>query len=414
MTDEYESLEIADVVRGHIKTWFTDVQDRAAGGEPYVLCYPNAPHELFEAMDIPYVVDAWYSGLAAAKRLGAHYSKVLEEHGYHAGLLRYMAMPFASLLDDDPERAPWGGLPMPGLVVTSSASDHGSAFAAHFDVPHFAFTVPAESDPTLRWWDHSRFDWETSTGSERIDFVVDEYRELITELERIWDRKFDIARLRAVMDRVNTQLTHLRAVRDLMAGAPKLPARLGEVTTITMGVQWHRGTEWALESAAAFRRQVEERVAAERWVCPDERHRLMWLGTGFWQDQRFLDRFERDYGTVFVRSNYLSLAADGYAREGGGDPLRALASRYATHGADSMHQPGPGSAWALNEAQLHRVGGAVLVGQWWGGSRLIARDLEAAGIPVMTLEADSLGTGAMDTERLSSAVGEFIETRVAR
>lgn len=410
----YRPLAVASEVRAHTKEWFAQLRERAFGGEGYVLCYPNAPHEIFEALEIPFVVDAWYSGLAGAKQLGGRYSRTLESHGYHAGLLRYMAMPFAAFLEDDPATAPWGGLPLPRLVVSGSASDHGSALATRFDVPHVVYHTPAERRPHNRWWEYARYEWEGLVGSDRIDYVVDQYRELIAQLERIWGRRLDMDRLRAVMARVNEQEEHLRRIRDMMASAPKLPVRLGEVTTITMGIQWHRGSEWAVRAAESFAAEVQQRVDDEAWVCPDEKYRLMWLGTGLWQNQGFLDEFERDHGAVFVRSNYLSLAADGYAREGLADPLRPLASRYATHGADSMHQPGPGSAWALEEARLHRVDGALLVGQWWAGSRLIARDLEDAGIPVATLEADSLGTGTMDTEALKSAVAEFINVRIAQ
>lgn len=409
----YRPLPVSAEVRAHTKSWFTDLRDRAFAGEGYVLCYPNSPHEILEAMDIPFVVDAWYSGLAGAKQLGGRYSQTLEDRGYHRGLLRYMAMPLAAFLEADADTAPWGGLPLPRLVMSSGVSDHGSALAAEFDIPHVGYHTPAERRPHNRWWEYSTYEWEGLIGSDRIDYVVDQYRGLIAQLETLWDRRFSVDRLRTVMAHVNDQESHLRRVRDMMASAPKLPIRLGEATTVTMGIQWHRGSEWAVGAARSFAEQVQQRVDDQDWVCPGERHRLMWLGTGLWQNQSFLDQFERDHGAVFVRSNYLSLAADGYAREGLSDPLRALASRYATHGADSMHQPGPGSAWALHEARIHRVGGALLVGQWWGGSRLIARDLEDAGIPVMTLDTDSLGTGGKDMTTLTEAVAEFIQERVA-
>jgi len=412
-TPDYRPFAVGDVVRANTKAWFARLQERADAGEPYVLGYPNAPHELFEALDIPFMVDAWYSGLVAAKQQSGHYSRVLEDHGYHSGLSRYMAMPFGVLLDDDRSTAPWGGLPAPALVVTGSGEGNGPALAAHYGVRHVALHTPAMRRPTDLWWDYGRYEWEAMAGSERIDLVVAQYHELIAVLEAMSGRRMDYDRLGEIMARVNEQENHFLAVRDMVASAEKLPVRLGEATTITMGIQWHRGVQWAVDAAKQFRDEVALRIENREFVCPGEKHRLMWLGTGLWQNQRFLDRFEREYDTVFVRSNYLSLAADGYVREGLHDPLRALASRYAAFGAEYMHQPGPGSAWHLHEARTHRAGGAVLVGQWWGGSRLIARDLEAAGIPVTTLDADSLGAGGMDMDRLAAEIGRFIQTEVA-
>src|SRR5690606_4849328 len=130
-----------------------------------------------------------------------------------------------------------------------------------------------------------------------------QYRELIAVLERLSGRRMDYDRLGEIMARVNEQERYLRDTRNMIAAAEKFPVRLGEATTITMGIQWHRGVQWALDAARSFRDEVAERIAQREFVCPDEKYRLMWLGTGLWQNQRFLDRFERDYGAVFVRSN---------------------------------------------------------------------------------------------------------------
>ena len=57
----------------------------------------------------------------------------------------------------------------------------------------------------------------------------------------------------------------------------------------TMGIPWHRGTEWALNQERAFRDEVKQRAERQLWTCPD-----------------------------------------GYLRYGTQDPLRCLASRYTT------------------------------------------------------------------------------------
>ena len=68
--------------------------------------------------------------------------------------------------------------------------------------------------------------------------------------------------------------------------------------------------------------------------------------------------FEDSHGAVFVRSNYLSIASDGYLRYGTSDPIRALASRYTVL-AKQMWIPPLGGAWAVHEAREHRVNGAL-------------------------------------------------------
>ena len=129
-----------------------------------------------------------------------------------------------------------------------------------------------------------------------------------------------------------------------------------------------------MAQARAFRDEVKDRADRQLWVCPNERYRLMYVGAGLWQNLEFFTEFEERYGAVFVRSNYLSIASDGYLRYGTRDPLRCLASRY-TALSEQMHIPGLGGAWAIWEAKRHRIDGGLSLGGWWG-QRIINVALE--------------------------------------
>jgi benzoyl-CoA reductase/2-hydroxyglutaryl-CoA dehydratase subunit BcrC/BadD/HgdB len=241
--------------------------------------------------------------------------------------------------------------------------------------------------------------------------MLEQYKDLIAAAERIAGKKLDYDRLRQIVDRVNQQEEYFDEVRTIIATAPKLPARLGEVMSQTMGIQWHRGTEWALNQARAFRDEIKSRADNQMWVCPNERYRLMYVGAGLWQNLDFFTEFEETYGAVFVRSNYLSIASDGYLRYGTRDPLRCLASRYVTV-SEQMHIPGLGGAWAVWEAKRHRVDGGLGLGGWWG-NRIINVALEEAGIPVMEWDVDPVDANTWDENKFRQMVSEFIETRVA-
>jgi benzoyl-CoA reductase/2-hydroxyglutaryl-CoA dehydratase subunit BcrC/BadD/HgdB len=228
--------------------------------------------------------------------------------------------------------------------------------------------------------------------------------------ERVAGKKLDYDRLAEIVERVNRQEAFFDETRTIIAKAPKLPARLGEVMSQVMGIQWRRGTEWAYQQAQAFRDEIRHRADNAMWVCPNEQYRLMYVGQGLWQNLDFFTEFEERYGAVFVRSNYLSIASDGYLRCGGKDPLRALASRYCTM-SEQMHIPGLGSAWALDEAREHRVDGGLSVAGWWG-ARMINVALEEAGIPVLDFPADPVDGGKWDDRRMRDMVANFIETRL--
>jgi benzoyl-CoA reductase/2-hydroxyglutaryl-CoA dehydratase subunit BcrC/BadD/HgdB len=175
--------------------------------------------------------------------------------------------------------------------------------------------------------------------------------------------------------------------------------------------QWHRGTPWGVEHARMFYQEVKERVDNREAACQNEKLRLMWIGAGLWHNTAFYQHFEDNYGAVFVCSIYLSIAADGYARDLLDDPLRALASRHLDMG-EYLRQP----EWLVNEAKLHKVSGAVMI-----VNRSCIRDMgrtftkiafEAAGMPVLTIHADVVDAREWDDEKVKSQVSNFIEQRL--
>jgi benzoyl-CoA reductase subunit B len=409
--DALTQLDVTRTLRSHQREWFAELRREVfEEGRPFAIAGANVPHEIWEALDIPFVTDVWYSGLVAARRQSGYYSDFLTQQGYHEGLSRYGALTMAVLLDEDHPDKPWGGLPKPSILCNRLDDRPSQILANHFGAAFVPLETPVLSRPHPDWWKMSQWQWEDLDGSDRIDVLLEQYRDLVAASERVAGKKLDIDRLREIVDRVNHQESYFNEVRSIIATAPKLPARLGEVMSQVMGIQWHRGTEWALNQARAFRDEIKHRADNEMWACPNEQYRLMYVGQGLWQNLDFFTEFEEKYGAVFVRSNYLSIAHDGYVRRGGRDPLRALASRYVTM-SEQMHIPGLGSAWALHEAHTHRIDGAVSIEGWWGG-RQVNVDVEEAGIPVLDFPVDPVDGNTWDDAKMAALVSNFIEQRV--
>jgi hypothetical protein len=410
--DQLTQLQVTNSLRAYQREWFARLRrDVFEAGRPYAIGGALVPHEIFEALDLPFITDVWYSGLVAARRQSAYYSNYLTSQGYHEGLSRYGALALAVLLDEDNPDKPWGGISKPALVVTGAGDRAADVLARVSGAVRIALEMPVLSRPYPNWWEMSRWQWEDLDGTDRIDVMLEQFRDLIAAAEAIAGKRMDYDRLRQIVDRVNQQEEYFHEVRTIIATAEKLPARLGEVMSQTMGIQWHRGTEWALSQARAFRDEVKDRADRKLWVCPNEQYRLMYVGAGLWQNLEFFTEFEERYGAVFVRSNYLSIASDGYLRYGTRDPLRCLASRYVTV-SEQMHIPGLGGAWAVWEAKRHRVDGGLSLGGWWG-QRIINVALEENGIPVLDFPVDPVDANSWDDAKMRTLVSEFIETRVA-
>jgi hypothetical protein len=408
-------LEVTHSLRRYQRAWWSAVRERTVeGGEPLVVAGANVPHEIFEALDLPFITDVWYSGLIAAKRQSAHYSRVLDAHGFHDGLDRYAGLVLGVVLDEDQEtEKPWGGLPDPALVVTMPDSGAAENVAHFTGARYFGLERPVATRPVTAWWELGLHAWEDLEGTDRINMLASQYRELITACEEIAGRRLDLDRLRQVIDLANQQQEYFREVRSLIGSAPKLPVRLGEAMSQVMGIQWHRGTPWAVEQARQFRDEVRQRVDNQQWVCPNEQYRLMYLGQGLWQQLDFFSEFEESHGVVFARSNYLSIACDAYPRYGTRDPVRTLAARYATFN-DYLHYPPWAGAWAVWEARTHRLDGAVQLDNGGHGLTFITRALEKENVPVLQFPTDAVDSRAWDDQRMRKIVVQFIEDRLAK
>lgn len=400
------------------KEWFKKVRERVNEGEPFVVAQADAPHEIFLAMDIPVVIVQWWSAIIAAKRLSPYYFDLLNERGYQRNLCRYCCLPLACTMDHNPEHAPWGGLPKPTVLVADLTCDSLSKIFELWAREYHCYFFPLEHTASIasypRWWERVRHHWPELIEPHRLDLRVEELKALIRFLELTTGKALNHAKFVEVMELVNEQEEYFRKTRDLIAETIPCPVSVPDQLPSTMIPQWHRGTTWGLNQAKMFYEEVKERVDRGEAACQKEKLRLMWIGAGLWHNTAFYQHFEEKYGAVFVCSIYLSIAADGYARDLLNDPLRALASRHVVGPIlyGSIRDPD----WLLKEAKLHKVNGAIMI-----VNRSCMRDVgrtftkiafEDAGIPLLTIYADVVDAREWDDEKVKSQVSNFIEERL--
>lgn len=403
------------------KAWFAELKrDVFERKRPYAILNADTPHDLFHVMGIPVVTNQWWAAVISAKRLSPDYLDGLNRLGYHEDLCRYCSIGLASSVVDLGDRTPWGGLPPPALFCARLTCDCMqrvfSLWAERMGAPFFALEAPGSMVLPERWWELSRHRWAELCEPHRLDLMVAELRELIGVLEGIAGKRFDEAALRVLLARVNEQESYLEEVRQMIATAPKCPVRISEQISNVMATQWHRGSDWALSHARAFRDEVKARVDAGVAACPGERKRLMWVGAGLWHNTAFYSAFEASHGAVFTWSMYLPFGPDWYIREGLDDPLRALASRVVTMN-EVLHNPPYAPAWMVREAQTNRIDGAVVLMPKGcrpsaSGTLFIVRALEAAGIPALLIESDMVDARGWDEAAMRATVVRFIEEKL--
>ena len=366
-------------------------------------------------MDIPYVVNQWWASICSAKQRAPHYLSLLRERGYPDYIEQYSAISLGSTLEDDPEQAPWGGLPDVTVFLTQVWTDAHLGIAQAWErergVPYFALEKGVENGLPELWWERIPHDWETVVGTARLDLMSAELERLVVFLEDLTGKRLDEARLVEILELANEQQEWSRRTRDLLAATSPAPLDIVDSIPAVMLPQWHRGTEWARDAARSFHEEVEGLVADGSAVCEDEQLRLMWIGRGLWFNLGFYQHFQREYGAVFVWSMYLAIAADGYLRYGG-PPLRALSARFAAF-SDLIGMPGWADPWYVKEARSHRVDGVVhLVTPESRSSYFVTQALEEAGIPVLEIDANNADARDWDEAAFVQSLSQFIETRV--
>ena len=404
-----KQLKSAALIKAYQKEWWDRTQERLRMGEPYAICMADDAEDIFTAFDIPVVVIPWWSAMISAKRMSEYYGSVLSKHGYDMD--QYTSLGLGVTLDNNPKIAPWGGLPKPLVIMGTTMSDVAlhitTVWAQEFGCtcfPHeFNYNTPYDPYPH-RWWEKIRDNWDQVIEPHKLDYKVQELKDLIRFLEMQTGREFSHTRLTEVMNLVNEQEDYWRKTRDLIAQSSPCVVTLPDQLSM-YPAQWHRGTPQGRDIIKAFYEETKERVENGEVACPTEKIRLMWLGVGLWVNTAFFQYFEEQYGATFVCSIYTSIAADGYARAiKNEDPLRALASRFTWLGVQETE-------WLAHIAKEHNCDGVV--GFECGPKpQLWARYFEKEGIPVCELPGNNVDARQWDDGKIRDLMTDFIENRV--
>jgi len=419
----YEAPKLASAFQ---KQRFKEFQERVKNGEPCVLLSANHPLEFLIAMDIPYVCNQWFTGICAAKQLSGNYFLKMEEMGYKRGLCGYCSTCLGYALTEEfiDGQGPYGGMPKPSIVLgerfCSSSSKIMELFAEKAGAKLYNLQNPACLYMPDNWWELTRYDWEKLYEPGKLDEAEEDFRQLISFLEKESGKRFDETKLLEVMHNINKQEEYYDKIRELIAASRPTPVTIPDVLPAVMQAQWNRGLPWAVEHAKNFYEEIKAKADAGFAAVPNERIRLAWLGLGFWQNLAFYQYFEEKYGAAFVWSVYLAVAADNYIRYNCDEnPIRAVASHDLTMN-DCLELPKMSVQWFLHEFKKADVDAVVFCPDMACAERnvkatnLSIKALEDAGYPVLKIEASYLD-GNLWEQQESIVVGmveEFLEKRV--
>jgi benzoyl-CoA reductase subunit B len=412
-----KDLECTAAATAYQRSFVADLKRRVVDdGEPFAIAQADTPHEIFHTLDIPLVSNQWWSAYISAKQLSPRYFGTLDRLGYPANSCRYCSLGLACTLDNDPQTAPWGGLPKPTVLVarlTCECISHVfSQWATALGTDFFALEAPAWTHKDPQWFLKSNLDWEEVYEPKRIELLVNEMRDLIKLLEAKTGRQFDEEKFVRLMEAVNEQEGYIAEAARMIGAARPCPVSIADQMPNTMIPQWHRGSAWAVAHGKRFRDEVASRVASGTAANSNERLRLMWIGAGLWHDPGFYSALEERYGAVFVWSMYMPFAGPQYIRALHDKPFHALASRICSMN-EVLHLPPWMNGWMVSEAERCGIDAAVILVPpenrlSQSGTSLTRLSLREAGIPTLLLNADMVDAKDWNHERMVTHFGEFL------
>lgn len=397
---EVPRLEVARAMSRHQRKWFEDLRTSVAQGVHYAICCSDEFEEFFHLLDMPTVVVNYWHNLVVRHGEKDYYTHILQDRGYDYDGLTMGPLGYATALS--PERAPWGGLPKPTIMLGSTRDEAEFRFmelwAREYDCPfyplEFNLAGRFKKIPPDGWWRDLRTNWRSHVDPAQLALRVDQTRHLISHLEQLTGRTISLDDVARSLALVNEQMDLMGQALSVVATADRCPASLRDQLAMYQNM-WHRGTEFGRDNARRYRDEVVERAKAGVCAYPNEQRRLLyWSGL---HEPQFHAYLQQQYGAVFVASLY-SACPPLYAREfDPTDPLPAICSRNLF----LLTQENP--AWMVDVARRWRCDGIVAFDPSARQSTIDQVAAEAAGIPYV--HVPHLG----NDEELRRTLDEFME-----
>jgi benzoyl-CoA reductase subunit B len=310
-----------------MEAWWREMVEADEAGQPVANVFVmGSVAEVLRAFDIPMSHPEITSLQTAVRGKSLEMITAAEDYGYSPDVCGYVKVDTGLHLTD--RNHPHGKLPRPSLVVSPNTCNTyikwSEIWERIYGCPVFVLDLPG--------WRGTGADFGVGTETFRRDcaYVEGQLRELIALCEQVTGKTLDLDRLREVMGEVNV-LADL--YQEVIAENKHRPAPFDAMLDGLnyMGIaNAYRGDPQSTEFMRIARDELRERVRLGIGAVPDERYRLLLVGTACYSHfRRFLELFH-EWGGVFAHSEYMTFGGGGIDKGVGYDldrPIESLAEQ---------------------------------------------------------------------------------------
>lgn len=290
------------------REWFQELGEVAErGGQAAYVFVMGSMAEILKVFDLPVVFPEINSLQTAVRRVAHEYLNEAEDYGYSPDICGYVKADVAVQLRGG--QHPMGRIPKPTLAVLTNACNTYIKWAEIWErmyhIPVFTLDVPGTRAAGTQTWPGDP-DFENDRR-----YVAGQVKELIGLCEEVTGVKFDIDKLREVLDHANQMSLGWKRVLELNRSCPSLFNALTD-GTIYLGVS--NGFRGTAAGSVYFNELVEEmeyKAAHGIGTLTDEQYRLIFVGVPCYPIFRRFNEMFTDLGGTFVNSTYLWFASGG-------------------------------------------------------------------------------------------------------
>ncbi|HJN40678.1 MAG TPA: 2-hydroxyacyl-CoA dehydratase family protein, partial [Anaerolineales bacterium] len=257
------------------REWFEGLSGTAEqGGLSAYVFVMGSLAEVLRAFDLPMVFPEINSLQTAVRKVALEYLNEAEDFGYSPDICGYVKADVAVQLRKGEH--PMGRIPKPSIAVLTNACNTYIKWAEiwerMYNIPIFTLDVPGTRAAEAQTWKGDR-DFENDRA-----YVAAQLKELISILEQVTGKKFDIDKFREILRHANTMSKGWKKVLELNQSRPSL---FNAVTdgTVYLGVSnGFRGTEAGGRFFNDLVEEMEYKAANSIGTLTDEQYRLIFVG----------------------------------------------------------------------------------------------------------------------------------------
>jgi benzoyl-CoA reductase subunit B len=397
------------------REWFNSLSSVSEnGGHAAYVFVMGSMTEILRVFDIPTVFPEIHSLQTAVRRVADDYLNLAEDHGYSPDICGYVKADVAIQLQGGAH--PMGRIPPPTLSVFTNACNTYIKWAEIWErmykIPTFTIDIPGTRAASTQTWpgDH-RFE-----NDKR--YVLAQINELIAFCEELTGTKFDIDRLREVMQYNNELTAGWKKVIELNRSAPAVFNAITE-GTIYLGVaNALRGTQKGGNYFSDLVEEMSYKANNGIGTSSEENHRLTFVGVPCYPIFKRFNELFTHWGGVFVNSTYLWFASGGANTGFEYDldrPLESLAEQMLISIRDAMDSMFFQDKALVDLVQDFDINGVVFhpVKSCRTTSTGMADNrrafMEATDIPSLFIESDMMDKRVVSEAQLKNRIDAFFE-----